>query len=204
MEGIHSVSPASILLVEDEGAARELLARGLSRLGHRVTAVRDGMEAVALLHRTWDVIVTDLVMPRMDGLTLLGEINRLCPRALRVVITSFADKDKVVAVLNLGADFLLEKPFSVDRLAGILERLRTDRSGGNDQLVEFFQRRLLGLPLTPRERELVAGLLKGHANKELASHLGISEQTVKNSLSAIYAKLGVQSRTELFHAIFPI
>jgi two-component system response regulator FixJ len=144
------------------------------------------------------------VMPRMDGLTLLGEVNRLCPRALRVVITSFADKDKVVAVLNLGADYLLEKPFSVERLAGILDRLLGDRAGGNDQLVQFFQRRLLGLPLTARERELVAGLLKGQANKELAGALGLSEQTVKNALSAIYAKLGVQSRTELFHAIFPI
>ncbi len=70
--------------------------------------------------------------------------------------------------------------------------------------MQFFQRRLLGLPLTPREREVVTGLLKGHANKELASELGLSEQTVKNMLSAIYAKLGVQSRTELFHAIFPI
>ena len=70
--------------------------------------------------------------------------------------------------------------------------------------MQFFQRRLLGLPLTSREREVVTGLLKGHANKELASELGLSEQTVKNMLSAIYAKLGVQSRTELFHAIFPI
>lgn len=204
MAGERVVNKASILLAEDEDTARELLARGLSRLGHQVTAVRDGSEASALLHRAWDVVVTDLVMPRVDGLTLLGEVNRLCPRALRVVITSFADKDKVVAVLNLGADYLLEKPFSVDRLAGILDRLLSDRSGGGDQLVQFFQRRLLGLPLTPRERELVSGLLKGRANKELAGDLGLSEQTVKNMLSAIYAKLGVQSRTELFHAIFPI
>lgn len=205
---------ADILLVEDEAPARELLARGLSRLGYRVTGVGDGADAVPLLHRPWDVVVTDLVMPRLDGLRLLDEVNRLCPRALRVVITSFADKDKVVAVLNLGADYLLEKPFGVDRLAGILERLLTDRAGSSatgvgaagsgDAMVQFFQRRLLGLPLTPRERELVAGLLKGQSNKELAATLSISEQTVKNNLSAIYAKLGVQSRTELFHAVFPI
>ena len=195
---------ASILLVEDEAAARELLARGLSRLGYRVTGVGDGADAVPLLHRQWDIVVTDLQMPRLDGLRLLDEVNRLCPRALRVVITSFADKDKVVAVLNLGADYLLEKPFGVDRLAGILERLLADRSGSSDSMVQFFQRRLLGLPLTVRERDLVAGLLKGQSNKELAASLGIHEQSVKNALSAIYAKLGVQSRTELFHAVFPI
>ena len=195
---------ASILLVEDEAAARELLARGLSRLGYRVTGVGDGADAVPLLHRQWDIVVTDLQMPRLDGLRLLDEVNRLCPRALRVVITSFADKDKVVAVLNLGADYLLEKPFGVDRLAGILERLLADRSGSSDSMVQFFQRRLLGLPLTVRERDLVAGLLKGQSNKEIAASLDINEQSVKNALSAIYAKLGVQSRTELFHAVFPI
>jgi two-component system response regulator FixJ len=184
--------------------ARELLARGLSRLGYQVTAVGDGAEAVPLLFRSWDVIVTDLMMPRMDGLRLLEEINRSCPRALRVVITSFADKDKVVTVLNLGADYLLEKPFGVERLAGIIARLLADRGANSDQMTQFFHRRLIGLPLTPRERELVAGLLKGHSNKELATALSITEQTVKNMLSGVYAKLGVQSRTELFHAVFPI
>ncbi len=195
---------ASILLVDDEAMARELLARGLSRLGYQVTAVGDGAEAVPLLFRSWDVIVTDLVMPRLDGLRLLEEINRSCPRALRVVITSFADKDKVVTVLNLGADYLLEKPFGVERLAGIIARLLADRGANSDQMTQFFHRRLIGLPLTPRERELVAGLLKGHSNKELATALSITEQTVKNMLSGVYAKLGVQSRTELFHAVFPI
>ena len=195
---------ASILLVDDEAMARELLARGLSRLGYQVTAVGDGAEAVPLLFRAWDVIVTDLVMPHMDGLRLLEEINRCCPRALRVVITSFADKDKVVTVLNLGADYLLEKPFGVERLAGIIARLLADRGASSDQMAQFFHRRLVGLPLTPRERELVAGLLKGHSNKELAAALSITEQTVKNMLSGVYAKLGVQSRTELFHAVFPV
>ncbi len=195
---------ASILLVDDEAMARELLARGLSRLGYQVTAVGDGAEAVPLLFRSWDVIVTDLMMPRLDGLRLLEEINRSCPRALRVVITSFADKDKVVTVLNLGADYLLEKPFGVERLAGIIARLLADRGANSDQMTQFFHRRLIGLPLTPRERELVAGLLKGHSNKELATALSITEQTVKNMLSGVYSKLGVQSRTELFHAVFPI
>ena len=194
----------NVLLVDDETTARDLLARGLTRHGYHVTGAKDGVDAVALLHRPWDVIITDLAMPRMDGLQLLQEINRLCPRALRVVITSFADKDKVVTVLNLGADYLLEKPFGVERLADVLQRLLADRSAGPDQMVQFFQRRLIGLPLTPREREMVTELLKGRSNKEIAADFAIGEQSVKNMLSGIYAKLGVQSRTELFHAIFPL
>lgn len=196
--------PASILLVDDEAPARELLARGLARRGFQVTPAADGAEAVTMLHRHWDAVVTDLVMPRLDGLGLLAEVNRLCPRALRIVVTSFADKDRVVAVLNLGADYLLEKPFGVERLAGILDRLLADRSSGDDHLGQFFLRRLRGLPLTERERELVALVLKGGSNKELAAALGTAEQTVKNLLSGVYAKLGVQSRGELFHAVFPI
>jgi DNA-binding NarL/FixJ family response regulator len=194
----------SLLLVEDEAIARDMLTRGLIRLGYQVTAVNDGSEAVPLLMKNWDVIVTDLVMPQMDGMTLLEHVNKLSPTSLRVVITSFADKDKVVAVLNKGSDYLLEKPFSVDRLAGILERLLADRKDNSHGVVQFFQRRLLGLSLTPRERDLVAGMLKGQSNKELASTYSLSEQTIKNTMSGIYSKLGVQSRTELFHLIFPI
>ncbi len=194
---------ADILLVEDETTARELLTLGLARLGHRVTGAADGLQAIAALDRRWDVIVTDLVMPHADGVQLLRELNRLHSEALRVVITSFADKDRVVSVLNLGADYLLEKPFSVDRLAGIIDRLLQERGEGSD-LTRFFHRRLVGMPLTPREREIVALVLKGLANKEMAAHLGLGEQTVKNLLSAIYAKLGIQTRGELFHAVFPI
>jgi DNA-binding CsgD family transcriptional regulator len=63
---------------------------------------------------------------------------------------------------------------------------------------------LLGLPLTPREREMVGMLLKGDSNKQIAHKLGISEQTVKNTLHHAYSSLGVQSRGELFHAVFPV
>lgn len=194
----------TLLLVDDEPMARELLARGLTRKGYQVTSVGDGADAVPLLLHRWDIIVTDLVMPRLDGLRLLEEINRQCPRALRIVITSFADKDKVVTVLNLGADYLLEKPFGVERLVSVIERLLADRDNGGDQMVHFFNRRLIGLPLTQRERDVVSGVLKGRSNKELAGDLGIGEQSVKNLLSGVYTKLGVQSRTELFHLIFPV
>ncbi len=194
----------SVLLVEDEIIARDMLSRGLLRLGYNITAVNDGSEALPLLFKNWDVIVTDLIMPNMDGMTLIEHINKQCPSTLRVVITSFADKDKVVAILNKGSDYLLEKPFSVTQLDGIIKRLMEDRSQTHDGVAQFFQRRLLGLPLTARERELVAGMLKGQSNKELASTFTISEQTVKNTMSGIYTKLGVQSRTELFHLIFPI
>jgi two-component system nitrate/nitrite response regulator NarL len=193
----------SILLVEDEATGRELLARGLTRAGYEVVAAADGLQAAECLTREFDFVVTDLLMPHADGLAVLSELNRRKHSAIRVVVTSFADKDRVVAVLNLGADFLLEKPFGVDTLCAVLERLKAERGDGTAHLAQFF-RRLLGLPLTPREREMVEMVLQGDSNKQIARKLGISEQTVKNTLSHAYESLGVQSRGELFHAVFPV
>lgn len=193
-----------VLLVDDELMVRQLLARGLTRAGYAVTTACDGLEAAALLEQPFDFVVTDIVMPNADGLTVLGELNRRKHAALRVVVTSFADKDRVVAILNLGADYLLEKPFSVEGLCDILERLARERGADTTQLSQFFRRRLAGLPLTPRERELVELVLRGDSNKQIARKLGITEQTVKNALSHAYESLGVQSRGELFHAVFPV
>jgi len=194
----------SVLLVEDEAISRRLVAKGLTRLGYRVQAAADGLEALPLLHQKWDFIITDLIMPRMDGLDLLVQIQEHCPQAQRIVITSFADKDKVIRVLNLGADYLLEKPFGVDRLHDIMQRLNSDRSEQGGDITQFFQKRLQGLPLAEREKEIVALLLKGHTNHAIAQATGLGEQTIKNTLSTIYARLGISSRTELFHAIFPL
>jgi len=193
-----------ILLVEDEAIGRDLLARGLTRAGYEVVAAADGAEAAEFLGREFEFVVTDLVMPRADGLAVLAELNRRKHPAMRIVVTSFADKDRVVAVLNLGADYLLEKPFGVEKLCSILERLRTECADGTAHLTQFFRRRLLGLPLTPREREMVEMVLQGDSNKQIARKLGISEQTVKNALSHAYESLGIQSRGELFHAVFPV
>ncbi|MFN0009739.1 MAG: response regulator transcription factor [Planctomycetota bacterium] len=193
-----------VLLVEDEATGRDLLARGLARSGYEVSTAADGAEAIALLDDGIDYVVTDIVMPVMDGLGLLAEMNRRKHRAQRVVVTSFADKDRVVAVLNLGADYLLEKPFSVETLASLLARLTADRRDGVADITQFFRRRLHRLPLAPREREMVELVLRGDSNKQIARKLGLSEQTVKNTLSSAYGSLGVQSRGELFHVVFPI
>ena len=190
--------------MEDETTGRDLLARGLSRMGYEVLTAADGAEAIARLDPEVDYVVTDIVMPVLDGLGLLGEMNRRGHPAQRVVITSFADKDRVVAVLNLGADYLLEKPFSVETLASLLARLEADRGEGVADITQFFRRRLHRLPLAPREREMVELVLRGESNKQIARKLGLSEQTVKNTLSNAYESLGIQSRGELFHVVFPI
>lgn len=193
-----------VLVVEDEADARDLLVRGLTRQGFAAEGASDGQHAVELLPRGWDVVVTDLLMPRLDGLGLLKEVSARLPQALRVVITSFGDKERVLAALNLGADYLLEKPFSAQQLGEVITRLLAERGDDEQQIDQLFARRLAGLPLTPRERDLVVLVMKGLGNKDIARQLDLGEQTVKNALFALYQKLGIASRTELFHLVFPV
>ena len=198
-------APARILIVDDEADARGLLLRGLIRLGYDAHAAQDGAEATAMLASGFDAVVTDLVMPRLDGIGLLRLVAERNPRAVRVVITSFADKERVLAALNLGAHYLIEKPFTTQQLGDVLARLLDERADHDvDGLERIFKRRLAALELGERERQLIVYLLKGLPNKEIAALLGIGEQSVKNALYLLYQKLGVASRSELFHLIFPI
>jgi two-component system nitrate/nitrite response regulator NarL len=151
----------------------------------------------------WTAIVTDLQMPLVDGFAVLSASRRLDARTLRVAVTAFGDKPRILAALNSGADYLLEKPFSVADLCTVLAELGATRRGPDD-LGAIYQQRLLALGLTGREQELVTLVLKGLPNRDIGAVLGIGEQTVKNSLQALYTRLGLGSRSELCHCVFPI
>lgn len=190
-----------ILVVEDEDDGRDLLLRGLGRLGWEAEGAADGVAAVAMLDRAWDAVVTDLRMPRMDGIQLLAELRLRQPMALRLVVTAFGDKVSVLSALNAGAHHLIEKPFTVSTLDEALRRLLGERDTAGQAGLEH---RLATLPLSAREREMVLGVLRGLGNKEIALQLGIGEQTVKNALSIAYQRMGIGSRAELFHLLFPV
>ena len=192
-----------ILLVDDEVDTRELLARSLGRRGFTVATAADGECALRMIDDGFDIVVTDLLMPRLDGIGLLKEIGRRENPPVRVVITSFADKERAVAAINLGASYLIEKPFTTDQLAEVLTRLSDERSAGAD-LDGIFKRRLAELDLDDRQRTLVVYLLKGLSNREIAELMKSTEQSIKNSFHQLYQRLGIGSRGELFHLVFPI
>lgn len=195
----------NVLLVEDHNDARELLAVALAKRGWSVTAVATGEAALAALAPEIDILVSDIVLPGVDGIAVVERSHREYPLMVRVVITSFGDKDNVVSALNAGADHLLEKPFTGGQLHELLARLMDERDDGGDAAIAtLFQRRMASLPLSEREKAMVQLVLKGLSNQRIADQSGVSEQAVKNSLFRIYGKLGIRSRSELFHAIFPI
>src|SRR2546429_8582837 len=101
-----------VLVVDDEQSLRKVLAATLQREGYEVTVCGDGEEAIAALERDGaDVVVTDLVMPRMDGLTLLRKVVARHPDVPVIVVTAHGRIDSAVEAMKAGAFDFLAKPF---------------------------------------------------------------------------------------------
>lgn len=127
-------SPAHILVVDDERMVREVVARYLEREGFRVTAVGDGQAAVRALTSSPDLIVLDLMLPKVDGLEVLRRARASTNSAVLILTARGAIDDRITG-LDLGADDYLGKPFSprelVARVHAILRRAETPGGGGN-------------------------------------------------------------------------
>jgi DNA-binding NarL/FixJ family response regulator len=192
----------TVLLVEDERDTREMLARALERAGWRCVAAADPGEA--LEHGTAasfvDVVVTDVVLARDDqrGLRLMSELRAAGIRAPVVVITAYADVEKVKLALNQGAAYLLEKPFRASELIEAIERVSS--SGGD--LGHAVDRVFSRARLTEKERSVARRLLDGLSSTEIAEAEHNSPKTIRQHVSQIYAKCGVTSRAEFFRLVY--
>ncbi len=135
---------ASILVVDDLPALREMLSQSLASEGYRVATAGSGEEAVTRLEeQEFDVIVTDLVMPGLGGLDVLDKARLLDPRAAVILMTAYASLDTAIAALRRGACDYLEKPFTVGDL-----KLRVRRLLQYREMV--WRERLLQRALHPR------------------------------------------------------
>jgi DNA-binding NtrC family response regulator len=124
MESCLSKNGKRILLVDDEENARLALSRLLSREGYIVTTVSNGFEALNHL-REHDVhlIVTDINMPEMDGITFLREANRSFPGINVIMITAYGGVESYIEAINLGAFEYINKPVRIEELTSILDRI---------------------------------------------------------------------------------
>lgn len=191
----------TVLLVEDELDTRELLGRALERAGY--TAITTASVAEALERAEGasaiDVVVTDVVLGPDDrgGLRLITELKARGVRAPVIVITAYADVEKVKFALNEGAAHLLEKPFKAAELLAVIERVLAQGSPLR-ALDELFTR----VRLTDKERVVARHLLRGLSSSEIADLEKNSPKTIRQHVSQIYAKCGVSTRAELFRLVF--
>lgn len=163
----------------------------------------DGAEALSLCEKLKpDIVLMDLRMPNMDGLTAIEKLRIDQPNIAVVILTTFNEDELMFRGLRAGARGYLLK--DTDR-ATLFNTIRAAARGETLLKPEIMERVLTQVnsskpdaseraSLTDRELEVLAAVSRGERSKEIASHLGISERTIKAHLASIYSKLGVDSR----------
>jgi DNA-binding NarL/FixJ family response regulator len=196
----------SVLLVDDHAVVREGLRSFLElQDGIEVVAEAADGEAAVRAAEAWkpDVVLMDLVMPRLDGVGAMRELRRRLPSARVIVLTSFPDDDRLLPAIRAGAaGYLLKNADPQD----VVRAVRAAHAGEAlldpgvaARLVEAIAQRPDAEPterLTPRERDVLALIARGMPNKLIARELEISEKTVKTHVGHVLAKLGVADRTQ--------
>jgi DNA-binding NarL/FixJ family response regulator len=195
-----SAAPIRVVLADDHAVLRAGLRSLLQAAGgiDVVAEAADGQAAIAAaVQHAPDVVLMDLSMPGMDGVAATRELHTRCPEMAVVVLTSFTEHAKVRAAVDAGAiGYLLKDSDPADLVAGVRAAAR-----GEAPMDPRITRALLpgggqsqGVRLSPREREVLALVGQGLANKNIARSLGISEHTVKVHLNSVFRQLGVPDR----------
>lgn len=195
-------SKKTVLLVEDEYDTRELLGRALERANYICIAAADREQALQAARESAsiDVVVTDIVLSRdsRGGLELLTALRGLGVRAPVIIITAYADVEKLKTALNEGAAHFLEKPFSAPTLLSAIEHVLSHARPFDHAVEEVLAR----AQLTEKERTVARLLLEGLSSNQIAEIERNSPKTIRQHVTQIYAKCGVASRAQFFRLAY--
>jgi len=201
-----------VLIADDHPILRDGLSRLLEDEGgfQVVGQASDGTEAVRLARELQpDVLLLDLAMPRVSGLETLRELSSSGAGPRVLLLTVAIEDAQIVEALQLGARGVVLKEAATELLFKAIRSVVAGQYWVGHDTVTDIMRHLQELSgnghrtatpaerLTPRERQVVAGVAAGESNREIAHRLGLSEITVKHHVSNIFDKLGVSNRAEL-------
>jgi two-component system, NarL family, response regulator LiaR len=210
-----NVEKIKVLIVDDHQVVRQGL-RTFLDLHEDIQVVGeagDGQTAIELTVRmTPDVVLMDLVMPRLDGITATSRIKALGTGTQVIALTSFAEDDKVFPAIQAGASSYLLKDVSPETLVEAIRAVHRGEARLHPDVLRKLMEQVArqpkaseatnGLQLTQRENEVIRLVAGGKNNREIAQVLVISEKTAKAHVSNILGKLGLDDRTQM--AIYAI
>jgi two-component system, NarL family, response regulator LiaR len=207
---MDSLEIIKVLIVDDHRVVRQGL-RTFLELHEDIQVVgeaEDGQAAVTLAETLLpDVILMDLVMPQMDGITAIGRIKSLGLGSKVIALTSFTEDDKVFPAIQAGASSYLLKDVSPEVLVEAIQAAYRGESRLHPDVLRKLMKQVVAQPaqvrgleastLTGRENEVIRLVAQGKSNREIAESLVISEKTAKAHISNILGKLGLDDRTQM-------
>jgi DNA-binding NarL/FixJ family response regulator len=196
-----------VLIVDDHAMVRQGIATFIETQDdiQLVGEASNGREAIARVQELApDVVLMDLQMPELDGITATREIKAQFPQIKILALTSFVNDTQITPALQAGASGYLLKDISADAL---MKAIRAAHQGETPLAPVIAKKLIKGIVahndetraidrLTERERDVLGLLGRGMSNKQIAAHLSISEKTVKFHVSSILSKLNLNDRTQ--------
>jgi len=212
---MEQVEKIKVLIVDDHQVVRQGL-RTFLELQEDIFVIgeaEDGKQAMEMVHLLQpDVVLMDLVMPQMDGITATEQIHALNLPIKVIALTSFSEDDKVFPAIQAGAASYLLKDVSPDDLVDAIRAAHHGEARLHPEIARKLMQQVLQMrtsaqessldELTLREREVIRLVALGRNNREIAQELFISEKTVKTHIGHLLGKLNLEHRTQL--AIYAI
>lgn len=198
------LKPIRVLVVDDHTMVRRGLATFLKIFSDMVLAgeASSGESAIELCDEIIpDVVLMDLVLPEMDGVSAIRAIHKKHPNIKFLALTSFKEGKLVKNALDAGAIGYLIKTITANELAQAIRSAHDGQATLSPEATQVLVRNAnkpsaQGLDLTKREREVLALMIEGLNNTQIAGKLNVSPATIKSHVSNILSKLRVSSRTE--------
>jgi len=207
---MNELNPIRVLIVDDHSMVRRGLATILRikpslQLVGEATNGREAVDACSRLQP--DVVLMDLMMPEMSGAAATAAIRKQWPKIQIIALTSFQEKEMVREALQAGAIGYLLKNVSADDLAAAIREAYAGRSTLAPEAIQALiqaepvtriseEDLAAAFELTPREQEVLALMVEGLSNPDIAERLVVSRSTAKAHVSNILSKMGVSNRAE--------